>query len=37
MAEEITLDVFAKDVANGTDAARLALAQQLKEAGLWTG
>jgi hypothetical protein len=37
MAEEITLDVFAKDVANANDAARLALAQQLKEAGLWTG
>ena len=37
MAEEVTLDVFAKDVANGSDAARLALAQQLKNAGLWTG
>jgi hypothetical protein len=37
MAEEVTLDVFAKDVANGSDAARLALAEQLKKAGLWTG
>ena len=37
MAEEVTLDVFAKDVANGTDAARLALAERLKAAGLWTG
>ena len=37
MADEVTLDVFAKDVANGTDAARLALAQKLKDAGLWTG
>jgi hypothetical protein len=35
--QEISLDVFAKDVANGSDAARLALAQQLKNAGLWTG
>jgi hypothetical protein len=37
MAEEVTLDVFAKDVAGGSEPARLALAQQLKEAGLWTG
>jgi hypothetical protein len=37
MAEEVTLEVFAKDVANGSDAARLALAQQLKNAGFWTG
>jgi len=37
MAEEVTLEVFAKDVANGSDAARLALAEQLKNAGFWTG
>lgn len=37
MADEVTLDVFAKDVANGSEPARLALAQQLKDAGLWTG
>ena len=35
--QEISLDVFAKDVARGSDAARLAFAQQLKDAGLWTG
>lgn len=37
MAEEVALDVFAKDVANGSADARLALAEQLKKAGLWTG
>jgi hypothetical protein len=37
MADEVTLDVFAKDVANGSKEARLALAQQLKDAKLWTG
>jgi len=37
MADEVTLEVFAKDVANGSDAARLALAEQLKNAGFWTG
>jgi hypothetical protein len=35
--QEVSLAVFAKDVANGSDEARLALAQQLKDAGLWTG
>ena len=35
--QEISLDVFAKDVASGSDAARLALAQRLKDAGLWKG
>jgi hypothetical protein len=35
--QEVSLDVFAKDVARGTDAQRLALAQQLKDAGLWKG
>jgi hypothetical protein len=35
--QEISLDLFAKDVARGTDAARLALAQRLKDAGLWKG
>ena len=34
---EVSLAVFAKDVANGSDEARLALAKQLKDAGLWTG
>jgi len=37
MAEEITLEQFAKNIAGSTDAARLALAEQLKEAGLWKG
>lgn len=37
MADEVTLAVFAKDVANGSKEARLALAQQLKNAGFWTG
>jgi hypothetical protein len=35
--QEVSLAVFAKDVANGSDEARLALAKQLKDAGLWTG
>ena len=35
--QEISLDVFAKDVAAATDAQRLALAQRLKDAGLWKG
>ena len=35
--QEISLDVFAKNVASGSDAARLALAQRLKDAGLWKG
>jgi hypothetical protein len=35
--QEVSLDVFAKDVARGTDAARLAFSQKLKDAGLWTG
>lgn len=37
MAEEITLEQFAKNIAGSTDAARLALAEQLKAAKLWTG
>ena len=37
MADEVTLAVFAKDVAEGSKEARLALAQQLKNAGFWTG
>lgn len=37
MAEEITLEQFAKNIAGSTDAARLALAEQLKAANLWTG
>ena len=37
MADETTLQVFAKDVADGSKEARLALAQQLKDAGFWTG
>ena len=35
--QEISLDVFAKNVAAASDPQRLALAQQLKDAGLWTG
>jgi hypothetical protein len=35
--QEISLAVFAKNVADGSDEARLALAQQLKDAGLWKG
>lgn len=35
--QEVTLDVFAKDVANASEEARLALAQRLKDAGLWKG
>ena len=35
--QEVSLDVFAKDVAAATDAQRLALAQRLKDAGLWKG
>ncbi len=34
---DVSLDIFAKDVANGTDQQRLALAQKLKDAGLWKG
>lgn len=37
MADEITLEQFAKNIARSTDAARLALAEQLKSAGLWKG
>ena len=37
MADEITLEVFAKNIADSTKEARLALAQQLKNAGFWTG
>lgn len=35
--QEVSLAVFAKGVAIGSDEARLALAQQLKNAGLWKG
>lgn len=35
--QEVSLAVFAKDVSNASDEARLALAQQLKDAGLWKG
>lgn len=34
---EISLDIFAKNVAGTSDQARLALAQRLKDAGLWKG
>ena len=37
MANDISLSLFAKDVANGSKEARLALAKQLKKAGLWKG
>jgi hypothetical protein len=35
--QEVSLAVFAKDVADGSDEERLALAQRLKDAGLWKG
>lgn len=34
---EISLDNFAKNIANGSDQQRLALAQNLKDAGFWKG
>jgi hypothetical protein len=34
---ETDFNTFVKDIAAGTDAARLALAQQLDKAGLWSG
>lgn len=34
---EIDFKAFVKNIADGSDEARLALAQQLKKAGLWTG
>jgi hypothetical protein len=34
---ETDFNTFVKDIAQGSDAARLALAEQLKKAGLWTG
>lgn len=37
MAEEKTLEAFAQDISRATDEQRLALAQQLKDANLWTG
>jgi len=37
LGQEVSLDVFAKNVAAASDAQRLALAQQLKDAGLWKG
>ena len=37
MADEVTIQVFAQDVAKSSPEARLALAQQLEEAGFWTG
>ncbi len=37
MAEELTLEAFAKNIADSSEEARLALAQQLKNAGLWEG
>jgi hypothetical protein len=37
VGQEVSLDVFAKNIAAATDAQRLALAQRLKDAGLWTG
>jgi hypothetical protein len=37
MANEPTLEEFAKNVSGSTDAARLALAQQLDAAGFWDG
>lgn len=37
MAEEITLEQFAKNIADASEPARLALAEQLKAAKLWEG
>jgi hypothetical protein len=37
MAKEPTLEAFAKNIADSSEEARLALAQQLKDAGLWKG
>ena len=37
MAKEKTLEAFAQDISRATDEQRLALAQQLKDANLWTG
>lgn len=34
---EVDFQTFVKDVNDGSDAQRLALAQKLKDAGLWTG
>lgn len=34
---EIAFDVFVKNISQTSDAARLALAQRLKEAGIWKG
>jgi hypothetical protein len=37
MAEEPTLEAFAKNIADSSEEARIALAQPLKDAGLWEG
>jgi hypothetical protein len=34
---EVAFDVFVKDISQSSDEARLALAERLKEAGIWTG
>lgn len=34
---EVAFEVFVKGISDGSDDARLALAQRLKDAGLWTG
>jgi hypothetical protein len=34
---EVAFDVFVKDIASGSEQARLALAQKLKDAGFWKG
>jgi hypothetical protein len=34
---EIAFDVFVKNISQASDEARLALAERLKEAGIWTG
>jgi hypothetical protein len=36
-SSEVAFDVFVKGVSDASDAARLALAERLKEAGLWKG
>jgi hypothetical protein len=36
-SSEVAFDVFVKGVSDASDAARLALAERLKEAGIWKG
>jgi hypothetical protein len=36
-SNEVAFDVFVKDISQASNEQRLALAQQLKDAGIWTG